>query len=327
MITHVHRTLLVLVALITALTLAACGEDSSSSGGAAKSAGDKAQDRKDMARLIKQAAGPNEEARSGQVDATVDVEVKGVPRYTGPIQVTASGAFELADGADVPDVDLDVGLMLNDKAIGGSVVIADSTSFIKLGTTGYRLPGDINTKIIAPAAKLDNGLIKSAGMLYIRPDRWQKDGRIVGLEDIDGVETEHAVAQIKADLFFEDVSRLVRLLTLLRVTEAVGLPTAIGPQARAALVRSVKSAKGDIYVGKEDHVVRKATLKGSLRVAKKDQKVLGGLKSATLAADINISRVGEPQDISAPKQLGSYANLQLALDALGESIRKELAGK
>lgn len=317
-----------LVALIAALTLVACGDDSSSSADDdGPSASDKAQDRKDIARLIKQAAGPNEDARSGRVDATVDIEVEGVPRYTGPIQLTASGAFELADGADVPDVDLDVGLTLNEKAIGGSVVIADSTSFIKLGTTGYRLPDDINAKVIAPAAELDNGLIKSAGMLYIRPDRWQKDGRIVGLEDIDGVETEHAVTGIKADVFFLDMSRLVRLLTLLRVTEAVGLPEAIGPKARAALARSVKSATGDIYVGKEDHVVRKATLKGSLQVAEKDQKVLGGLESATIAADINISRVGEPQNISAPKQLGSYANLQLALDALGESIRKELAGK
>ncbi len=327
MITHVHPKLLTFVALIAALTLAACGSDDSSSSGDSPSASDKAQDRKDMARLIKQATGPNKAARSGRVDATVDITVKGVPRYTSPIQVTANGAFELPDGADVPDVKIDVGLSLNEKAIGGALVIADSKSFIQLGTTGYTLPDDINSSVIAPAAALDNGLIKSAGMLFIRPDRWQKDGRIVGLEDVEGVETEHAVAGIKADVFFTDISRLVRLLTKLRVTEAVGLPLAIGPRARAALVRSVTSARGDIYVGKDDHVPRKASLKGTLKVAKKDQAILGGLKSATLAAEINISRVGEDQDISAPKQLGSYADLQLALDALGEAIRRELAGK
>lgn len=327
MTTHVHPKLLTLVALVAALTLAACGGDDSSSADGGASSSSKAQDRKDIARLIKQATGPNEAARSGRVDGTIDLEVKGVPRYKGPIQLTAGGSFELADGAEVPDVNLDVGLLLNDKAIGGSLVVADSQAYLALGTTGYKLPDAINAKVIAPAAALDNGLIKSAGLLYIRPDRWQKNGRIVGLEDIGGVETEHATADIKADVFFEDMSRLVRLMTLLRVTEAVGLPQAIGPRARAALVRSVASAKGDIYVGKEDHVVRKATLSGSLKVSKKDQAILGGLQSATLEADINITRVGEDQEISAPKQLGRYADLQLALDALGESIRKDLAGK
>ncbi|MGI8728509.1 MAG: hypothetical protein ACR2LK_00670 [Solirubrobacteraceae bacterium] len=317
---------LAIALLIAALTLAACGGDDSP-GDDKPSASDRAQDRKDIARLIKQATGPNEDARSAQIDATIDLEVEGVPRYKGPILLTANGSFELAAGADVPDVNLDVGLMLNEKAIGGSLIIADSKSFIALGDTGYRLPGDINEKIIAPAADLDNGLIKSAGMLYIRPDRWQKNGRIVGLEEIDGVQTEHARSDIRADRFFTDVSRLVRLLTLLRVTEAVGLPQKIGPKARAALARSVESAQGDIFVGKEDHVVRKATLEGSLVVAKKDQAILGGMTGAKLSADINISRVGEPQDVGAPKKLGSYANLQLSLDALGESIRRDLRGK
>lgn len=314
--------------LVAALMLASCGGDSSSGSGDKPSAADKAQDRKDVARIIKQATGPNDAANSAQVDGTIDIEVKGVPRYKGPIQLTANGSYELADGDEVPAVNLDVGLTLNQKAIGGSIVLDGSgDAFIALGTTGYKLPADITQKIVAPAAGLDNGLIKTAGMLYIRPDRWQKDGRIVGLQDIDGVETEHVTAGIRAGRFFEDVSRLVRLLTLLRVTEAVGLPQAIGPKARAALVRSVKSAKGEIYVGKDDHVVRKATLKGSLVVAKRDRAVLGGMTSAKLSADIDISRVGEPQDIEAPKQMGSYANLQLALDALGESIRRELRGK
>jgi hypothetical protein len=164
-------------------------------------------------------------------------------------------------------------------------------------------------------------------MFFIRPDRWQKDGRIVGDQAIAGVTTEHATAGIRPGRFFEDVTRLVRLLTMLRVTEAVGLPQAITPRQRAALVRSVTSAKGDVYLGKDDHVLRKAHLTGRLRVAAKDRRILGGMTSATLVADVNITDIGKPQGIAAPKQLGSYADLQLSLDALGESIRNELRGK
>ena len=119
----------------------------------------------------------------------------------------------------------------------------------------------------------------------------------------------------------------MRLLTALRVTEAVGLPQKVTPAQRAALGRSVASAKGEVWLGKEDHVVRKAHLEGKLKVAAKDRRILGGMTSATLDATVNIDEVGKPQDISTPPQLGSYADLQLSLDALGESIRRELRGK
>lgn len=331
MTARIRSKSLTVAALVAALALAGCGGSDSSSdngGGADKpAAGDKAQDRKDIARLIKQGFGRNEKARSGKINGTIDLEVKGVPRYKGPIEATASGGFELRDGADVPDLNIDVGLVLNDSAIGGTLVVADSKAYVALGTTGYRIPDAISAKIVAPARTLDNGLAKSAGMFYIRPDRWQRNGRIVGDETVDGVVTEHATAEIDAKAFFEDASRLTRLLTLLRVTEAVGLPQAIGPQARAALVRSVKSAKGDVYIGKEDHVLRKAHLEGELVVAKKDRAILGGMTSATLSADVNITDIGAPQKIGAPKQLGSYDDLQLSLDALGEGIRNSQRGK
>jgi hypothetical protein len=320
---------LLLAALVAALALSACGggSDSGDGGGKAPSASSKAQDRKDMARLIKQAFGPNEKARSGKLDGTIDLEVKGVPRYKGPIELTASGAFDLPSGAGVPDFRMDVGLVLNDHAIGGQLVLVDPDAFIQLGNTGYKLPAPITAKIHAPAAALDNGLAKTAGMFFIRPDRWERNGKIVGIEDVAGVQTEHATADIRPGRFFEDVARLVRLLTALRVTEAVGLPQAVTPAQRAALGRSVTKATGDVYLGKDDHVLRKARLTGRLRVARKDRKVLGGMTSATLTAEVNVTDVGKAQHITAPKQLGSYADLQLSLDALGEAIRNELRGK
>jgi len=318
----------VLLAMLAAmLVLAACGGDDDSPGGAGSdkpATRDKAQDRKDMARLIEQGFGPNAKARSGRIDGTIDLEVKGVPRYKGPIEITASGGYELRDGAEVPDFNVDVGLVLNDHAIGGSLVVADSQSYIQLGTTGYKLPADVNSKVIAPAAELDNGLAKTAGMFFIRPDRWQKNGHIVGDADVAGVNTEHATADIRPGAFFEDVARLVRLLTALRVTEAVGIPEAVTPAQRKALGRSVTSATGHVYLGKDDHVLRKARLTGRLRVAQKDRKVLGGMTSATLTAEVNVTEVGDDQNIGAPKQLGSYDDLQISLDALGESIRNEL---
>ncbi len=315
----------VLVALLVAATLAACGDDSSSDGGAY--AGTAADNHAAAEKIIRQALAPNPKASSGRVEGKIDIKIKGVERFKGTTQVTANGVYDLSGGASVPDFDVDVGLSLNGDGLGGALVLADSKGYIKLGNTGYKLPDAISQKLVAPAAAADNGLTKTAAMFYINPQDWQRDARLVGDASVGGVTVQHVKAQIRPERLFLDASRLVRLLTTLRVTQAVGLPTALGPKVRAALVRSVKAAKGEVWIGKSDHVLRKAQLAGELVVAERDRQLLGGVTGATLDAVINVTEVGEPQRISAPTQLGSYSALQLSLSALGESVRNQIRGK
>ena len=165
-------------------------------------------------------------------------------------------------------------------------------------------------------------MTKTAGMFFINPNSWRKNTKIIGDADVAGEPTTHVTTDIRADRFFADMAKLVDLLTSLRITEISGLPTVITPEQQAALVRSVKSAKADVYFGKDDHVLRKARLVGNIVVAKSDRKILGGMRTAKAVADFNLSEVGEPQaeDIKVPSDLGSDRDLQLTLDALEESI-------
>ncbi|HVF77064.1 MAG TPA: hypothetical protein VNA28_02105 [Solirubrobacteraceae bacterium] len=307
-----------LAALIAALTLGACGGDSSDSG---VSTGDPAANGAAAQKLIDEAIAQNPKATTARIDGTIDVQVKGVPRFAGTTQVTVGGVYHLPDGKQVPDLDMDVGLVLNDHAIGGALVLSDSKGFVKLGNTGYKLPDAISQKIVAPAAAARNGLTKTGAMFYINPQDWQRDAQLVGETKVAGESTQHITAEIRPDRFFADIARLTRLLTMLRVTQAVGLPTELGPKVRAALVRSVKVAKGEVWIGTDDKVLRKARLQGRIEVAERDRKVLGGVTGATLDAVITVSEVGDRHEVSAPKQLGSYSALQLSLDALGEAVR------
>ncbi len=227
----------------------------------------------------------------------------------------------------MPDLNVDVGLGLNGGNIGGGLVLADGKSFITLGNTGYPLPAKISEKIAKPAPAAKNGLTKTAAMFYINPQDWQKNARLVGDARVAGEETDHIKADIQPDKFFDDIARLVNVLTALRITQAVALPEQLNAAARAALVRSTTLAKGEVWLGKDDHVLRKATLKGAIKVAQKDRKVLGGVTGGTLTATVNVTEVGTEHPISAPKQLGSYSALQLSLDALGEFARRAAGQK
>jgi hypothetical protein len=325
MTAQIRSKALAIAAALAATTLAACGGGDSGSDSGGK-AGSSADSRAAADKIIEQAIAANDKASSASIDATVDVTVKGVPRFKEPVQVTANGDYNLPEGADVPDFNVDVGLGLNGGTIGGGLVLADGKGFITLGDTGYPLPAKISEKIAKPAPAAKNGLTKTAAMFYINPQDWQKNAQLVGDARVAGEDTDHIKADIQPDKFFADIARLVNVLTALRVTQAVALPEHLTAPARDALVRSTTLAKGEVWIGKDDHVLRKATLQGAIKVAKKDQKVLGGVTGGTLKATVNVSEVGTKHTISAPKQRGSYSALQLSLDALGEFARRE-AGK
>ena len=298
---------------LLALSITACGGSSSS-----ESPGP-AERRAAADKIIAQATGPNPAARSGRIDGTIGLNVKGFKNFEGPIEITVNGAYNLPDGEDVPELDLDVALALNGGVFGGAIVVAGEKGYIKLGDTGYKLPDSISKVLVAPAREAKNGLTKTGAMFYINPQDWQMNARIIGEETVAGEPTVKMTADVLLNVALSDLAKLFDFLTLIHVTQAVGLPTEITPKMRAAFLRSVKDVNAVVWIGKDDHVLRKVHVTGKLVVAKENRKTLLGARSGTLDATVNISEVGDPHEISAPTQLDPYADLQLSLAALAEA--------
>ena len=309
-------------AVLSATVLSACGGTIAATDQSASSA---RESRAAADRLIAQAVGDNPQARSGRISGTVDVDIdiSGLPLLDGQTQVTADGVYALADGASVPDFDIDASLRHNEHMLAGALVLEGRTGYVKLGTTGYKVPDDITHALTEPAVDARNGLTKLGAMFYINPQDWQRNARLVGETTIAGETVQHIKADIGPQAFFLDVSRMVRALARLGVPQALGLPTAIGPKLRSALARSVTVAEGEAWIGKEDHVLRKARAIGKLVVAERDRDLLYGLRKGSITASLEVSEVGEAHAIAAPRSLGSYSDLVLALKALAEAVRNE----
>ena len=306
------------VVLVGGAGVAACGESTSASGETPAARRAAAQ------KIIGQALAVNSKADSGRITLTGDLDVKGIARLDGPIEATVDGRFNLPDGETVPDFAFDVGLSHKDHALGGGIVLKDGTAYVTLGSVGYRIPDEITRTLTAPAADANNGLTKTAAMFHVNPQDWQRDAQLTGATTVAGEPVQRIESEIRPELAFLDLARFVRFLTRLGVTQALGLPAELGPELRAALVRSVTLARGQVWIGSDDHVLRRAHLEGRGVVAPRDRELLYGATSAKLQADVSITDVGVPQDISVPKQIDSFASLQLALSALGESVRKEV---
>jgi hypothetical protein len=315
---HIRSMAMTAVVLLAGASLQACGASSSASGESSAARQAEAKD------VIRQALAVNPKADSARISLTIDGEVQGIPRLKGPIEVTVDGRYNLPDGATAPDVEFDVGLFHNGHALGGGLKLVDGTAYVTLGSTGYKIPDDITRKLMAPAADAKNGLTKTGAMFHVNPQDWQKDAQRTGTTKVAGVDVDVLEAGIRLDRAFLDLDRFVRFLASLGVTQAVGLPGELGPEIRAALERSVTDARGKVWIGSDDHVLRKAQLVGRGAVAPRDRELLYGATGAQLEAILNITDVGVAQEISVPRHIDSYASLQGALSALGQSIRHEV---
>lgn len=315
------KAIIGVVHVVLVAALIGCGGGSSSDDGAKPS--DKAgsaADTAEVTKLLEQTFGPNDKAASGKLSGTVDIVVKGVPRYRKPIQVTVSGPFS-ASGGGAPEANLSMGLQLRDGALGGELILIDNQALIGLGSTAYRIPDSVAATIRRPLANSENGLASVLAVFGIAPQKWVKDPRIVGNESVNGEDTIHGTAEIDGEPFFLAVARLTKVLTSLRITEVTGLPQIIDRKARVALTRSVTKATGNLYTGAEDKVLRKAMFDMTLKPSAKDRKTLGGISSMTIKGLLEVTEVGSPQKIEAPSGRGSYDALQITLDALAESVK------
>lgn len=312
------RARLAVVPLLLVTALVGCGGDSKSdeqSSGAQTNAVNSPEVKK----LIEETFGPNENATSGKLSGTIDIVVKGAPRYREPVQVTLSGPFNQS-GSSPAEANLSVGLQLRGGAIGGELVLIDDRVLIGLGSSAYTIPPSIAGPIRRPLAKTSNGLGSVLAVFGVAPQRWAKNPRIVGNERIAGEDTIHGTAEIDTSRFFLDVAKLAKVLTSLRITEIVGIPTVVDRQARQALVRSVTSATGDVYTGAEDKVLRQAAFDIALKPSAKDRGILG-FSSLTLKGQMNVTEVGTPQKIEAPRIAGTFDDLQTTFDALAEAVK------
>ena len=197
---------------------------------------------------------------------------------------------------------------------------------IGLGPSAYPVPTALAATIRRPLAGSRNVLGSVLDVFAIAPGRWATRSQIAGNTSVGGVDTTHLTAGIDLAAFFDDAAAFTRVLTSLRFTEVAGLPQVITPAMRAALVRSVTSATGDVYTGVSDHVVRRAHFDIRLKPSAADRRRLAGIRTMRLVGELGVSDVGAPQKVAAPRERGSYRELQLTFDALGESARRKDRG-
>jgi hypothetical protein len=302
---HRGRALVALLALaLAALGLAACG----SSGGGGDSSGGGGGDSSNAQVLLTQTFTGLHKIDSGKVNLQLNIDAQGDSSLRGPIKVSLTGPFASAGSGNLPRFDLALDAHAADQGITAGLTSTSDRLFVKLGGTAYEVPATLLTQLkqsFQQQSQQKSGS-NSLSSLGIHPMNWLKDPSVVGSESVGGVDTEHVTAQIDVSALLDDVDGLLAKFHDKVPAGAAGtaqIPDKLPADTRQKIEAAIKSAKVDVWTGKDDKTLRKLALALSIEPSS------GSLKSATVDLSVEIDDLNAPQTIEAPSSVHPLSEL------------------
>jgi hypothetical protein len=294
------RSLLLITLALAAALLAACGGKSSS-------------DVKDT--LDKAFSTPIKSART---DLELSLALDGVKQLNGPVKLSVQGPYESGGNKTIPKTDWDIAASAAGQNFTAGFISTGDNAWVGFQGQNYEIGkaavAGINRQIQQAA-----GTNKKKGLSQfgINPRDWIKNAQDEGSAKVDGVETDHVSAALDVGKFLDDLNRLVR-----KAGNGVsGAARAqISPSQKKQIEDVVQNPRFDVYVGKDDNVIRRLSADLSFKVPSNKQTQLGGLKSGTLSFSIDFTDVGQPQTITAPQNAKPLSELTTQLGGLGGAL-------
>jgi hypothetical protein len=204
------------------------------------------------------------------------------PRFTGPLRLRLSGPYVSGGGRQIPKFDWRMNASALGFPVGGHLLSTGTNVYLTVYGNKY----EVGTDNVAAANE------RLAEAAAIHPRSWFGQPRIEGEGHEGGEDCERISAPLRGDAVARHLAPL-----------AAGLGLSETPSV---------SGTASACVGFDDRVLHE------LKVG----AVLSGPTSAALDLDVEISDVGQPQDIATPAP-GGYRpirDLALTLNDLGVSI-------
>ncbi len=305
--------LLAAALLFAAVALAACG------GGGGSDDGNDA----DAQELLEKAF--DTPIPSADVDVDLQFDVKGLAGFDDPLRVRASGPYVRSEKS-LPKLDLDVAVEAQGagQAIQLGALSTGDRVFVEFAGTHYEQPAD---QVAATNRRLARNEGEGGGALAdfgIDADEWIVDARIEGEEEIGGVTTEHVTGTLDVEAALTDLNKLVKE-SAGSLGEAGEAARPLGRKEIERLADSVEDPTFDVYVGKDDDVVRRIAMTVDVDVPEQDRKDVGGMTGATIRFSAQLDDVGGEQKITAPRSAQPLSALTSQIGNL-DSLAGSLGG-
>jgi hypothetical protein len=271
-------------------------------------------DDKDVEELLDKAF--RQSIDSGQLKVEAQVRLEGLRGLDKPIRFQATGPFKSNENK-LPSFDID----LNVNAGGGGQTVRTgrlSTGdrlFVKFEDTFYEVDSSqvrrTNDQIARDRRSRD-------ALKRIGPNarKWLRDARTEGDTEVAGTETTHVAGKL-------DVGATLRGLNDFAARAGRALGPGAAPTTRLPdnIVRQaeevIEDPSFDVYVGKDDDVIRRMSANVKFDVPEDDRQSLGGLERGSLELTIELADVNGDQKIEPPARSRPISDLSKSLGGGG----------
>jgi hypothetical protein len=246
--------------------------------------------------------------KSGRMDLAVDIRGAAVAGLPSPFALDLGGPFQSNPGGRIPKFQFALTLGTSAGKLTVGAVSTGSKGWVQIGGKAFTLPDSTFSGLAKgkPATASKSSGLKLSD-LGVDPQRWLKDAKVTGTEDLAGERVVHVTAGVEVERLLDDLGNLLGNAGKLGLNGVAGLGSSLSPQTRAALVKAIQDAHVDVWSGEKDHLLRR------IRVV---AKVTGkGGAPGTVRLELSLKNLNKAQPIGPPANPRPLSELTNALAA------------
>ena len=298
MLTRLRRLGPAILLLIAALALSACGGKSE----------DEVKETLDSAFSTP--------IKSADVALDIEVKLDGVEQLKDPIAVKLTGPYKTNGDEKLPSFDWDLSLKGGGQTFSAGAVSTGDNAWVNFQGQAYEVGEELVKQANDQIKKSNASGQRSLGDFGIDPRAWLQDPSDEGEEDVAGVKTTHISSKVDVGKLLDDINKALTQAGS-QLGGQAGSPPQLTDQQKKQIQDVVKDPEFDVYVGKDDNIVRRLSARLEFEVPEKNRQQLNGLEGGSLSFEIEFSNVGSAKTIQAPANAKPIAELGQALQGLG----------
>jgi hypothetical protein len=260
----------------------------------------------------------SQEIRSADLTVEAEIELDGV--LDEPIRIEAEGPFRAGeDELPEADIELRIGADGGGQTVTSGVLTTGDRAFVRFQDVYYEQPPErvrqANEAIRRNSRRGDSRPLSELGL---DPRSWLAEAEEEGDAEVAGVETRHVSGTLDVESLMRNLNRFVE-----RSGSALGGATGqpAPPRLSEADIRELSEAvtdpSFDVYVGKEDDIIRRVAGRVEFEIPKRSRAGLGGMDGGSIAFSIEFRDVNGDQRIEAPANARPLSDLTDSLGAGG----------
>ena len=311
---RLRSAFLLLLAMVAALALAACGGDDNA-------VGEEASASTDVDQLLEETFTGNKKVDSGRLSLTLAVDAQGGEAgQGGPINVKLGGPFASQGEKKLPKFDMDLAFTGSGQDIKAGVTSTGDKGFVNFNNQDYAVSDQVFRQFQAgfeqaqKQAQQENKQQQSLATLGIDPRKWLTGAKNEGEAKVGDADTIRITGGVDVPKLLDDVNAALDKAASLGLQDAGRLPEKLTEEQRKQITDAVRGLRVELYTGKEDKVLRRLVVDLDVQSAAKAERPA---QAAKLKLDFSLTELNQEQEVAAPANTKPFDELLGQLGGLG----------